>query len=66
MNDRQLSIIGFATVLAVAIAAALVSRWQRAKVASLTEVVDCLTSTRVLRAIAVALWALLGWHFLAR
>ncbi|MQY25351.1 DUF6186 family protein [Nocardia aurantia] len=66
MSDRQLVIAGFVTVLIVAVAAAVVSRWQRAKVASLGEVVDNLTGPRTLRLVAVALWGVLGWHFLAR
>ncbi|WP_019928052.1 DUF6186 family protein [Nocardia sp. BMG111209] len=66
MNDRQLAITGFATVAIVALAAAVLSRRHRATVASLAEVIGFLTGTRVLRVTAVAVWAVLGWHFLAR
>ncbi|MBF6338460.1 hypothetical protein IU450_21550 [Nocardia abscessus] len=66
MSDRAIVITGFCLLLAVALAAAAVTRLRRDQVASLGETIVYLTSTRTTKITAVLVWAWLGWHFLAR
>ncbi|WP_174184381.1 DUF6186 family protein [Nocardia barduliensis] len=66
MSDRAIVIAGFCLLLAVALAAAAVTWLRRDLIASLSETIEYLTSTRATKITAVLVWAWLGWHFLAR
>lgn len=66
MTESALVITGF-IVLAVAIVLTVVlTHRHRRSWATLGETVRYLTRTRLMRIAAVAVWAWLGWHFLAR
>ncbi|MEV5648988.1 DUF6186 family protein [Nocardia sp. NPDC052254] len=66
MTESAVVITGF-IVLAVAIVLAVVTtHLRRRSWATLGETVRYLTRTRLARIVAVAVWAWLGWHFLAR
>lgn len=66
MSARTVIILGFAVLLAVTLAAALVTHLRRERLATLSETVAHLTASRPARILAVLIWAWLGWHFLAR
>ncbi|WP_280496473.1 DUF6186 family protein [Nocardia asiatica] len=66
MSDRAIVIAGFCLLLAIALATVAVTRLRRDSIASLSETIAYLTSTRATKITAVLLWAWLGWHFLAR
>ncbi|MGW5382459.1 DUF6186 family protein [Nocardia sp. NPDC003963] len=66
MTDRSVIIIGFAALAAAGLAAELTARRLPNRLTPLGQTLRLLLRSRILRVLAVLVWAWLGWHFLAR
>lgn len=66
MTARTVIIAGFLVLLALILAAVLLTHRRRDRFATLSETLGYLIATRPAKIIAVLIWAWLGWHFLAR
>jgi hypothetical protein len=66
MTARTVIITGFVVLLAVILAAVLLTHLRRDRFATISATLGHLIRTRPARVIAVLVWAWLGWHFLAR
>ncbi|RDI42761.1 DUF6186 family protein [Nocardia mexicana] len=66
MSERAVIITGFAVLFAAVAVTTVVARVRPNLLVSLATTIGFLTRTRSTRLTAVALWAWLGWHFLAR
>jgi hypothetical protein len=66
MTQRVIIITGFAVLLAVILIALILVHRNKSRIAPVWPVIDFLTRRRVVKVIAVLIWAWLGWHFLAR
>ena len=66
MTQRTIIIAGFLVLLALLLAAVVLTHLRRDRFATLSATLRYLTGTRPTKIIAVLVWAWLGWHFLAR
>ena len=66
MTARTIIIAGFVVLLALLLAAVVLTHVRRDRFATLSATLGYLVSTRPAKIIAVIVWAWLGWHFLAR
>ena len=66
MTARTVIIAGFAVLLALMLAAVLLTHVKRDRFATLSATLGYLISSRPAKIVAVLVWAWLGWHFLAR
>jgi uncharacterized protein DUF6186 len=66
MTARTIIIAGFLVLLALLLAAMVLTHFWRDRFATLSATLGYLISTRPAKIIAVLIWAWLGWHFLAR
>lgn len=66
MTMRSLTIGGFVVLGVLALALYAAGRGRVARLAPLGELVDAARASAARRLTLVAVWAWLGWHFLAR
>jgi hypothetical protein len=66
MTARTIIIAGFVVLLALILAAVLLTHVRRDRFATISATLGHLVRTRPAKIIAVVVWAWLGWHFLAR
>ena len=66
MTARTIIIAGFVVLLALLLAAVLLTHVRRDRFGTLSATLGYLIRTRPAKIIAVLVWAWLGWHFLAR
>lgn len=66
MTDRQIIVLGFATILLAMAIVDVALRLRPGPPGSLAEALTAATRTVPGRAVVLAVWCWLGWHFLAR
>jgi hypothetical protein len=66
MTARAVIIAGFVVLLALILAAVLLTHLRRDRFATVSATLGYLIRTRTAKVLAVLVWAWLGWHFLAR
>ncbi|MCP2297502.1 hypothetical protein SAMN04244553_3367 [Nocardia amikacinitolerans] len=66
MNGGTHVVVGFAMLLAIALALTALAHMRRDLLTPLSAVAAAALTSRPVRIIAVLCWAWLGWHFLAR
>ena len=63
MSTRGFTI---AALIGIGVAVALIGRWPRSTVPTIGQVLGALTRRPAGRAIVLAVWIWLGWHFFGR
>jgi len=66
VSTRAVTIIGFVAVIAALVTLEILGRRKIARIPTLSEWLGCVMRPRAGRAIILAGWLWLGWHYFAR